>query len=177
MDRPRIPTELVELLESWRGVPVIVRDEHLDVLASNRLAREVSPGFSPGVNLARFTFLNSWTEDVTDHWADVSGQVVALLRQELEGRPTDDSFRPLIGDLAVRSEQFAAIWAGDRATPRGVGTVSSEHPLVGHLELTYQILEVPDYPGLALVVWTAEPGSASEAALDRLIAIVESEGG
>lgn len=169
-----VPAELLELLGSWTGVPAFVRDEHLDVVASNSLARAVSAGFTPGVNLVRFTFLNRWTEDAMADWADVSGQVVAILKTELAIRSTDDSYRELVGELAVRSQKFSNAWADEGATVRAIGTITIEHPLVGALQLTYQTLDVPNAPTLSLVIWTAAPGSPQDA-LDRLIAIVESQ--
>jgi hypothetical protein len=36
------------------------------------------------------------------------------------------------------------------------------------LELTYEALELPADPGLTMVTYTAEPGSASQEALDFL---------
>lgn len=175
MDGPtRVPPELTALLEAWRGVPAFVRDGHLDVVASNALARAVSSGFTPGVNLVRFTFLNEWTVDAISEWDDTSAQVVAILKGELGARQDDPAFRTLVGELAVRSEQFSSVWADVEATIRAIGTITLDHPLVGPLQLTYQTLGVPDAPDLALVIWTAAPGSAQDA-LDRLIAIVEAQ--
>jgi MmyB-like transcription regulator ligand binding domain len=42
------------------------------------------------------------------------------------------------------------------------------HPVAGDLELTYEALELPADPGLTMITYTAEPGAASQAALDFL---------
>ncbi len=42
------------------------------------------------------------------------------------------------------------------------------HPVVGALDLAYERMELPAYAGLNLTVYTAEPGSASQQALDLL---------
>jgi hypothetical protein len=42
------------------------------------------------------------------------------------------------------------------------------HPVVGDLELTYEVLALPADPGLSLVVYGAEPGSPSHDALKLL---------
>ena len=63
-----VPPEVLELLASWRGVPALVRDEHLTVVASNPLARAVSAAFNEGVNIAKYTFLNEWSEEATTDW-------------------------------------------------------------------------------------------------------------
>ena len=41
-------------------------------------------------------------------------------------------------------------------------------PVVGDLELTYEVLALPADPGLSLVVYGAEPGSASQDGLKLL---------
>jgi hypothetical protein len=48
------------------------------------------------------------------------------------------------------------------------GTKRLQHPLVGDLTLAYESLELPADPSLTLVTYSAEPGSASEAALREL---------
>jgi hypothetical protein len=42
------------------------------------------------------------------------------------------------------------------------------HPVAGDLELTYEALELPANSGLTMITYTAEPGSASQEALDFL---------
>jgi hypothetical protein len=42
------------------------------------------------------------------------------------------------------------------------------HPIVGELELSYETLTLEADDGLRLALFTAEPGSASEQALDLL---------
>jgi hypothetical protein len=42
------------------------------------------------------------------------------------------------------------------------------HPVVGDLELTYETMELPGDPGLAIHVYAAEPASASADALGLL---------
>jgi hypothetical protein len=48
------------------------------------------------------------------------------------------------------------------------GTKRFRHPLVGELTLTYENLALPADPGLAVVAYSAEPGSRSEEALAEL---------
>jgi hypothetical protein len=43
------------------------------------------------------------------------------------------------------------------------------HPVVGDLHLTYEVMDLAADPGLSLVVYSAEPGSASQDGL-RLLA-------
>jgi hypothetical protein len=53
---------------------------------------------------------------------------------------------------------------------RRSSTKQLKHPVVGELELEYQILDIPDR-GQRLVIYTAAPGSRSIEAL-RLLAVV-----
>ena len=48
------------------------------------------------------------------------------------------------------------------------GTKHVHHPLVGELTLSYEVLELPADPGLAIVTYSAEPGSVSEARMEEL---------
>ncbi|MFJ5219225.1 hypothetical protein ACIP98_31490 [Streptomyces sp. NPDC088354] len=49
------------------------------------------------------------------------------------------------------------------------GTKGFHHPVVGDLTLSYETLRVADDPAQALVVHTAEPGSASAESLRLLL--------
>ena len=48
------------------------------------------------------------------------------------------------------------------------GTKAVRHPVVGELTLTYEMLELAADSGLAVLTYTAEPGSKSAEALDLL---------
>jgi hypothetical protein len=48
------------------------------------------------------------------------------------------------------------------------GTKRLRHPAVGDLDLRFETMELPADPGLALLLYTAEPGSETEQALTFL---------
>jgi hypothetical protein len=48
------------------------------------------------------------------------------------------------------------------------GTKHVQHPLVGDLTLAYEVLDLPADPGLSIVTYSAEPGTASEWGLAEL---------
>jgi transcription regulator MmyB-like protein len=52
---------------------------------------------------------------------------------------------------------------------RTTGTKDYHHPLVGDLTVQYQALNPADDPDQILIIYTTEPGSASETSL-RLLA-------
>lgn len=53
--------------------------------------------------------------------------------------------------------------------PTGAGTKRFRHPVVGELTLAYEELAVTAEPGQVLMIYSAEPGSASAERL-RLLA-------
>lgn len=60
------------------------------------------------------------------------------------------------------------LWAGHDVRFHRSGTKRFHHPLVGELTLAYESLDLPADAGLTIVTYSAEPGSASEAALRDL---------
>jgi MmyB-like transcription regulator ligand binding domain len=74
----------------------------------------------------------------------------------------------LVGQLSTRSEEFRVLWASHDVRVHRSGTKRFHHPLVGDLTLAYERLDLPADPGLVIVTYSAEPGSASEDALREL---------
>jgi MmyB-like transcription regulator ligand binding domain len=70
--------------------------------------------------------------------------------------------------LSTRSEEFRVRWASHDVRFHRTGTKRLHHPLVGDLTLAFEALELPADPGLVIVTYSAEPGSASEARLREL---------
>ena len=94
--------------------------------------------------------------------------MVAQLRGEAGRNPYDRAFSDLIGLLSTRSEEFRLQWARHDVLVHRSGTKRFRHPLVGDLTLAYERLDLPADPGLVIVTYSAEPGSASEEALLEL---------
>lgn len=121
-----------ELKLRVRGVQrgaVVLHDRHLTVLASSPAAEELSPAFTEGVNLVRFTFIDAADSAGELGWPEASDQIVAMFRESFERSIEDDVFRGIVGELSTRSRRFAQVWARDVAAA-AVGTtalrVSSE---------------------------------------------------
>jgi MmyB-like transcription regulator ligand binding domain len=70
--------------------------------------------------------------------------------------------------VSTRSETFRARWARHDVRLHLTGSKRLRHPVVGDLDLRIETMELPADPGLALLLYTAEPGSASEQALTLL---------
>jgi MmyB-like transcription regulator ligand binding domain len=88
-----------------------------------------------------------------------------------EGRPTagtDENGERGIGELATRSHEFRSRWAAHNVRYHQTGIKRLHHPVVGELELSYEVMELSADTGLTMSIYTAEPGSRSQQALDLL---------
>jgi hypothetical protein len=160
------------LLDAMAGVPAFVRNGRLDLLGANRLGRALYSGHfdSPAqpANTARFVFLDERAATFYADWDRVTNDVVAVLRAEAGRDPYDRELSDLVGELSTRSELFGTLWAAHDVRKHDTGLKRFRHPLVGELSLTFENLELVADPGLTLFVYTAEPGSKSEQALNLL---------
>ena len=82
--------------------------------------------------------------------------------------PYDRALSDLVGELSTRSEAFRTWWAAHNVRYHHTGRKQLHHPVVGDLELSYEVMELAADAGLRLAVFTAEPGSRSEEALSLL---------
>jgi transcriptional regulator with XRE-family HTH domain len=166
----RAPEGIVQLLASWPATPALVHGRLMDVLAANPLAHTLSPIYTPGVNLVRATFLDpSVRELYGDGWLKTAQSVVAHLRTQVGAQPEDPPLEQLVGELSVRNEEFRRMWARHDVRARASGGITTvEHPQVGQLELRYEKLAIAGGEGVTLVIYHAEPESASAQSLQLL---------
>jgi transcriptional regulator with XRE-family HTH domain len=159
------------VLDALSG-PAWVRNERMDVLAANRLARAVySPVFHDHVrpaNAARFAFLDAAAASFYRDWDRIATDIVGVLRVEAGRNPFDRGLTDLVGELSRGSPDFRARWAAHNVQFHGSGANRLDHPVVGELDLTYEALQFPSDPGLTLLVYAAEAGSPSQDALNLL---------
>ncbi|WP_329528336.1 MmyB family transcriptional regulator [Streptomyces sp. NBC_01462] len=141
-------------------------------MAANRLGWALnSPLFDDPVrpvNHARFRFLNPRAVDFYRDWDVAARDIVAVLRAEAGKNPYNQELTGLIGELSKRSEEFRRLWAAHDVRLHRSGMKRLHHPVVGDVDLSYEGLELPSDPELVLFVYTAEPASSSQQALDLL---------
>jgi hypothetical protein len=75
----------------------------------------------------------------------------------------------LVGELSTRSDEFRARWGAHDVRLHRTGRKHIVHPVVGDLHLSYEVMDLPADPGLALVAFAADAGSPADHAL-RLLA-------
>ncbi|MGW8539260.1 helix-turn-helix domain-containing protein [Streptomyces albidoflavus] len=160
-------------LDAVTGGPAFVRNGRMDVLAANPLARafyaDVYADPHNQANLARFNFLDPASRRFYPDWDLAADVAVAILRTEAGRNPHDKELHDLVGELSTRSDAFRTRWGAHNVRHHGTGTKRFHHAAVGALTLAYEGLEMATDPGLALTVYTAEPGSPSDEGL-RLLA-------
>jgi transcriptional regulator with XRE-family HTH domain len=154
------------------AAPAIVRNSRVDYLTANRLGHALyAPLFDSReqpANSARFTFLDPAAQDFYVDWQRVAKDLVAHLRSEAGRNPYDRGLSDLVGELSTRSTEFRNWWAAHNVRYHQSGTKRLRHPIVGELELSYEVMELTADTGLTISVYTADPGSRSHEALDLL---------
>jgi transcriptional regulator with XRE-family HTH domain len=167
----RVRPVVLRILESI-SAPAIVRNSRADYLAANPLGRALyAPAFdSPEqpTNSARFTFLDPAAREFFLDWERVARDLVAHLRSEAGRNPHDRDLSNLVGELSTRSHEFRTWWAAHNVRHHQTGAKALRHPVVGELELAYEVMELSADAGLTISVYSAEPGSRSQQALDLL---------
>lgn len=167
----RVRPSVLRVLETI-GSPAIVRTARGDYLAANPLGRALyAPLFdSPEqpANAARFTFLDPAAQQFYPDWERVAKELVAYLRSEAARNPYDKQLHDLIGELSTRSEPFRTWWAAHNVRFHQAGTKRLNHPVIGEIEISYEVMELSADSGLTIAVFTTEAGSRSEEALSLL---------
>jgi transcriptional regulator with XRE-family HTH domain len=168
----RVRPSIQRIVDAMAEIPAFVQNGRLDILYANGLAAALyADQFQDPIrppNSARFLFLDPRARTFYVDWESVARDIVAALRGTSGRNPYDRALSDLIGLLSTRSEEFRARWASQDVRFHRSGTKRLHHPLVGDLTLAYESLELPADPSLTLVTYSAEPGSASEAALQEL---------
>ena len=166
-DAEHLAPGLARLLDELT-LPAFIADRYLDCLASNALARALSPNFAPGRNLLRALFLDPSERALHLDWAEAAAGVVGGLRQVAGAAPDDPRFRALVYELCETSEDFLRLWSRADVGYRPSGGGRMRHPVVGDLNLLRYRFDIPDSAGQHLHVYQAEPGTDAATKLDRL---------
>lgn len=160
------------VLDAMTGAPAFAQNGRLDVLAANQLGRALySDMFAEPhrpANVARFVFFNPRSRDFFTDWYRAANDTVAILRSEAGRDPYDRGLTDLVGELSTRSEEFRTRWAAHNVRIHRTGVKQVRHPVVGDLELTYEMMELAADPGLSILTYTVEPGTTSAEALGLL---------
>src|ERR1700760_3159014 len=133
-----------EVIEEFL-IPAALCNRYLDVLASNPMARALSPEFTPGENFLRWRLFEPAARTLYIDWDDATASAVAGLR-DLGGRwPDDPRMQAVIAEFSSASARFCELWPRADVGYR-LGIHHYCHPRVGELYLHRSRLNAP-YPG------------------------------
>ncbi|WP_409495276.1 helix-turn-helix transcriptional regulator [Amycolatopsis sp. cmx-11-12] len=166
------PRVLALLENLGEAVPALVFGRRGDVLAWNHagnalMAEHVAfdaprdPERRP--SLPRMFFLDPLTRDLYRNRAELARVHVAYLRLTAGRYPTDARLAGLIGELTMRSDDFAALWATGDVADCTVGALRLQHPTVGAVDVDYQVWVQPDSPDHRLEIYTPQDAASADA--------------
>jgi transcriptional regulator with XRE-family HTH domain len=168
----RVRAGVQRMLDAMTGAPAFVRNGRMDILAANPLGlalySELYAGPRQPPNTAWFVFLDPRAPGFYADWERVANDSVAILRSEAGRNPYDRDLSDLVGELSTQSELFRTRWAAHDVRYHDTGAKRFHHPVVGDLDLTFETMTISADAGLTMFVYTAEPQSRSEAALNLL---------
>ncbi|GLZ02438.1 helix-turn-helix transcriptional regulator [Actinoplanes sp. NBRC 103695] len=162
------PTVLA-LAESNTEQAVLIVSRRTDLLGGNRLARALW-GFGPGPlpNMARQLFLEPSSRDLIVDWARRAAGMAAHLRMATSVEPDDPEMAELVGELSIKSAEFANLWATHPVAECSHAIHEFDHPAVGRLTLNEESLDLPGGAGQRVIFLGAQPGSDSAGRMGML---------
>ncbi|MET8067645.1 helix-turn-helix transcriptional regulator [Micromonospora sp. NPDC005313] len=172
------PPGALKLLDSL-AQPAYIEGRYFDILASNGLARALSPRLAVGGNQLRDMFLDPAEQARYPDWQDLTECLVANLRQAVGTDVDDPRFIELTGELALASARFRQLWARHEVRGQSGGPIRMRHPQLGELTLNRERLTIGGAETLMFVVFHPEAGSgdADKLALLASATLDASDGG
>jgi transcriptional regulator with XRE-family HTH domain len=160
---------LRRVLDSWEPYPAVVMGRRSDVLAWNRPYLRVFGDYTElpegRRNVLWSMFVRPSRRTLLREWEREAELMVASFRAEAAPYLDEPEFQELVADLLEGSPEFAALWARQDVRGRPEGWKRLNHPELGLLDLEYTTYRVNDEPGLKLVLYTPEAGSATDRVL------------
>ncbi|MFJ2092678.1 helix-turn-helix transcriptional regulator [Streptomyces sp. NPDC087901] len=157
------------LLEAMRPNPAYIVSRSMDLLAWNPGGLALYAGMADWPakqrNLARYLFLHPTARQLFPDWDTQVRGCVARLRAEAGTNPDAPDLTSLVGELLLKSPDFARLWERYEVIGRKKIEKTFHHPQVGELTLSGQSMHLDGTPGQRLGAYTAEPGSPDHDAM------------
>ncbi|WP_432014136.1 helix-turn-helix domain-containing protein [Streptomyces cucumeris] len=161
-----------QMLERLRPMPAYVVDAYNYCLAANTPGRGLLPGLwdwpAEQRNITRYFFLHPVGRTLFAPWKETVAQSAAHLRAVGGADPDAPRLAALVGELLLKSPEFAEIWNRYEVRERGGGQKTFQHPTVGVMTLTFEVMTLARSGGQRLIVYQAPADSPAEEALLRL---------
>ncbi|MET1073769.1 MAG: helix-turn-helix transcriptional regulator [Umezawaea sp.] len=174
-DDLRVGVQLRQLVDDWTGSPAFVVGPALDILAANTMTGALHEGFTPADNLARMVFLDTAGREFYQEWERAAHSCVAEIRSAYGHDPDNARIADVVAELSASSPEFAELWARHEVKPKTQEGKHLRHPRVGDLHIRFATFTVSGAPHQQLVVYQAEPASATARAFERLRAHIPHE--
>ncbi|MER5541187.1 helix-turn-helix transcriptional regulator [Streptomyces sp. NPDC001118] len=157
------------LLETLRPCPAYVVSRANDLLAANRPGLRLFPGLTDWPeerrNLTRYMFLHPRGRELYPDWETLAAHSAAHLRAMAGVEPDTPELAQLVGELVMKSPEFARLWERYDVQARGGGRKHFEHPEVGSMRLSFEVMAIFHTDGQRLVTYQAEPGTPDHDAM------------
>ncbi|WP_406201091.1 helix-turn-helix transcriptional regulator [Kitasatospora sp. NBC_01560] len=182
----RVRPAVRQLIDAMTDVPAVVVGRRNEVLAWNPLGHALLAGHLDAAgpdrpadrpNLSRLLFLDPRTRELYPRWETEARAQVAFLRLAAGRHREDRQLAALIGELSMKSAEFAALWSGHPVHDCLFGNKELRHPVVGDLVLDFEALPLPEAAGHRMLLFSAAPGSSAEAGLRLLAATTTAAAG
>lgn len=165
------------LLDAMPDVAALALSAYQDIVGWNRLGHALmadhldaeAPYGAEPPNKMRLLFTDERSRVLHREWEHEARLAVASIRYVTGRFPDDPALAGLVGDLSAASRDFAQLWAEHPVELCASGVKRYHHPVVGRLDLRYEVLHLPEEDGHRLLLQYAEPGSADDDTL-RLLA-------
>lgn len=164
----RVDPGLLRLMEAWPDNPALVYNRAYDILAANPLAAELFGELGAVGNLMLLVFTDPRARDFYADWEMVAADSVAGFRMAYGAAPDDPRGKAVLNELLATGSEFRTLWERRDARRKCLARKSFRHPEVGLLTLNMQTFDVRSAPGQELIVYDADPGTASADALKLL---------
>ncbi|MET3803178.1 transcriptional regulator with XRE-family HTH domain [Nakamurella sp. UYEF19] len=167
---PRVPDGLRRMVADFAPTPAMVLNHRLDILAWNEPIAGLLLDFDRHPvrerNIMRMCFLDPRFRDFYPD-TDVIRGAVADLRAAWATHAADQQLALLLAELERDSDAFATHWRSREVAVRASGVKAMNHPAVGELSVTFEVLAPLGDPDLRLIVYRAAD-EHSERALARI---------
>ena len=160
---------LLRLLTTLDHVPALLLGRGGTVLASNALLGVVlGRDLEPGSSFLDYLFRDPLARERIVNWPDFASSAVAALRGELGRRPWDTRLTRFVDELRADDADAARWWDDTRVRDYTSVAKQIAHPVAGPLRFDLEVVSGPHDPDQRLVVYTAEPDSATARCLPLL---------
>ncbi|WP_432094532.1 helix-turn-helix transcriptional regulator [Streptomyces sp. bgisy100] len=157
------------LLETLRPSPAYVVSRTNDLLAANRPGLRLFPGITDWPrelrNTTRYMFLHPMGRTLYRDWEKMAAHSTAHLRAIAGADPDAPELARLVGELMLKSPEFARLWDRYDVRAGGGGRKHFQHPEVGSMHLTFEVMAILRTDGQRLVTYQARPGTPDHDAM------------